>query len=77
MKRKDPRDNINIVTSILAVANNIRHNGKRVHINWIPSHVGIEGNDTADLAAKDALKLPKVTAKIPHGISSIKNALKN
>jgi len=31
--------------------------GKAIILNWIPSHIGIRGNERADQAAKSALNL--------------------
>lgn len=43
--------------SINSVANEILENAKQAHatIQWIPSHIGIDGNETADQLSKDAL----------------------
>jgi len=40
-------------------------NGKNIILCWIPSHMGILGNEKADTAAKSALSLPVTRMKLP------------
>ena len=37
----------------------------RVTVEWVPSHVGIEGNENADKLAKAAINLTEITATLP------------
>ena len=72
-----PKDNVSLVTTIWATAQQIKENGRTIHLNWIPSHVGIPGNEEADTAAKNALHLPTVTAHPPPSLSNLKNLMKS
>jgi len=61
-----------VVLSILTVIHYLHTNNFDVILCWIPSHVGILGNEKADRAAKSALNLPNITL-YPLPYSVIKN----
>jgi len=59
-------DIINItVFSILKLYTQLTDMGKHVSLCWIPSHVGIKGNEMADKAAKDDTCSVITQIKIP------------
>lgn len=45
---------------------NLQITGKSVVLSWIPSHVGISGNERADVAAKRAAGRPSEFAHLPY-----------
>jgi ribonuclease HI len=54
------------VVEILNLYLQLINRGKHIIMCWIPSHIGIRGNDMADKAAKEALELPISDIKIPY-----------
>ncbi|ROT82640.1 pol [Penaeus vannamei] len=68
-------DNVYLATSTLFKLQQLTQQGKTVRIMWIPSHVGLEGNDRVDSAAKSSLHQTRIQPIKP-SISQIKNRAK-
>jgi ribonuclease HI len=52
-----------ILTQIVERLDQLQQSGKRVGLHWIPAHQGIEGNEKADTAAKEATGWRRVRSK--------------
>ena len=61
-----------LVTSILGSLQNLAAQGRRARLHWIPSHVGIQGNEAADEAAKRAASGPTITRHVLPSLRQIK-----
>lgn len=69
-------DTINLVTTILFKINQFKDQGKFLTCMWIPSHVGLQGNEVADKAAKDSLTHRHFN-KIKISLSSLNSSQSN
>ena len=59
---------LNLVQRFIKDCSTLSESGKTIVLCWIPSHVGISGNEKADTAAKSALSLRVTPMKIPAAI---------
>lgn len=55
-----------IILTILNTYNNLIHDGKQITLFWIPSHVGIPGNERADRLASQARNGPSIELLLPY-----------
>ena len=51
---------------IIELAQRIVDQGNSITVRWTPAHMGVEGNERADQAAKDAASLPPLRARRRH-----------
>ncbi|KAK3893798.1 hypothetical protein Pcinc_002411 [Petrolisthes cinctipes] len=59
LQQPHPKDNVGLITTILGILQSIAAQGRQVKLNWISSHVGVRGNESADAAAKRAVGGPQ------------------
>ena len=43
-----------------------RCNNPTIHVCWIPSHIGIRGNEATDMAAKESLDQDITISQVPY-----------
>ncbi|KAK4311497.1 hypothetical protein Pmani_017046 [Petrolisthes manimaculis] len=72
LQQPHPKDNVGLINTILGILQSIAAQGRQVKLNWIPSHVGVRGNETADAAAKRAAGGPQVTRHVSPSLRQIK-----
>ena len=58
LQHSSPKDNIYLLTTILTITQRILAQGRRIIINWVPSHIGIRGNELADRLAVSGRGMP-------------------
>ena len=63
------------IQDILETLNSLKASHKEIVFCWIPSHVGIQGNETVDELAKIGLELDPKQKKLPH--TDFKPAINN
>ncbi|XP_066965694.1 uncharacterized protein [Macrobrachium rosenbergii] len=64
-------ENVHILTSIKAAAFAHQSNGRQVTLNWIPSHIGIEGNEEA----KSTLQCNTISIALNQSLTQMKQKI--
>lgn len=76
LRQPQHTDNTSLISKIITAAQQITEAGGSITIHWIPSHVGIKGNELADHSAKRATKHPNIDIKTSISLSQIKKIIK-
>ncbi|XP_050724605.1 uncharacterized protein LOC127002567 [Eriocheir sinensis] len=69
---RPPADNVRLVTTILGLTHSIAAQGRHVKLNWVPSHVGLRGNEAADAAVSAATSMPAITSNVLPSLQQVK-----
>ena len=72
LKNSSPTDNRQLLTHIHSILHTLQEEGIHLSFIWIPSHIGIKGNEKADTIAKEAARWPAFDDEIPKSLSIIK-----
>ena len=76
LQKRDFSNNIGLTTNILALIDQHKRQNRSVTFNWIPSHIGIPGNDHADALAKNTLHSTIIHKCVQPSIPQIKSLTK-
>lgn len=66
-----------MVIEIIQELYSLKQNNVKVEFLWVPAHIGLRGNEKADVLAKKAIERKAVDKQIPFSRSEIKSMIKN
>ncbi len=60
-----------MMLKIIRCIDDLKTNGTPIHLQWIPAHTNIKGNEKADVAAKEATRWKKAKEGAKSGENEI------
>ena len=72
LQRASHTDNVRLVTMTLQRLRLLKESGREITLAWIPSHVGVPGNEAADRVAKLSLTHDRIHVDVPLSLQQIK-----
>ena len=76
IQKTEPKENVELIKTIHKLIDIHHKNGNHITLNYVPSHIGLVGNEQADKAAKEALTHNETEINIKPEFSALKNKLK-
>ena len=70
------KENRNLITSIHVLIKHHHNQDRHITFNWIPSHIGIPGNEEADRLAKQTNRMERIQIVLQPSLQQIKNSTK-
>ena len=77
LQNRRPKENVILIKQIINLLCLHKGRGKQVTLNWIPSHLGIYGNDQADKLAKESIISNSIASIIQPSLSQYKGLTKS
>ena len=74
LRDNNPGARPDLVVELLTLLYRIEQDGGKIGFLWVPAHVGVEGNEMADLTAKRALR--DVELNVGIGVSECRSVIK-
>lgn len=60
-----------LLNKIHCLYNNLFAGGRDIWVSWVPAHVGVEGNERADILAKESLQFDKVNFSLQYSVEEV------
>ena len=73
LQQNKQRDNFELLSAIHHQMAHLHRDGAIIHLDWVPGHVGLTGNERADTVARLAGAEDGITLEFPCSLGSLKS----